>query len=379
MARGVRHALADRTLFTPMLHTDPTHRVDVAVVGGGLSGLVAAVALRRAGLETAVVEARDRLGGRVEAMPGGGADLGPAWFWPHHRHMAHLVEARGLGTFEQPTAGDAMWDAASGGGAVRVPGGGDEAPSFRVVGGMSALVDSLARDVGPVVLGAPVERIVRTDDGAEVTARRASGEPVVVKARAVVVALPPALAAQTLAFGPPLEPERMRLLGSVATWMSWSMKVALAYPEATWRRAGLSGLGLSPGGFVSQFFDATEPGDDALAVLVGWADPVRAQRMTPDERRREATAQATRLFGVGAPTAYAERDWSAEPFTTEAGGQAAGLGLFGHARLRDTLWDGRLHLAGAETAAESPGYLDGAVVRGEEVARAVVASLTAVS
>lgn len=353
----------------------PPYRVDVAVVGGGVSGLVAAVELRRAGWETVVIEARGRLGGRVEGVPGVGTDLGPAWVWPHHRHVGRLLAARGLRTFEQPTAGDTMWDGGAGRGVVRVPGGDDEAPSLRVEGGMTALVASLARDAGPVELGAVAERIARTDGGVRATARRVGGTPLTVQARAVVVALPPALAAQTLAFKPPLASGHMWLLGSVATWMSASMKVALLYPEPAWRRAGLSGLGLSPEGFVSQFFDATEPGDGAPGVLVGWAEAGRAQRMTPDARRRAAAAQATRLFGVGAPTAYAERDWSAEGFTTAAGGQTAGTGLFGHARLRDALWDGRLHLAGAETAAESPGYLDGAVARGEEVARAVAERL----
>lgn len=46
--------------------TDKTvHTTDVVVIGGGFAGLVAARDLTRAGIDTIVVEARDRLGGRA--------------------------------------------------------------------------------------------------------------------------------------------------------------------------------------------------------------------------------------------------------------------------------------------------------------------------
>ncbi len=56
---------------------------DVVVVGAGLSGLQAAYSAQQAGLSVAVVEARDRVGGKVFSVPlasgRGFADLGAAW------------------------------------------------------------------------------------------------------------------------------------------------------------------------------------------------------------------------------------------------------------------------------------------------------------
>ncbi len=47
---------------------DASERVDVVVVGAGLAGLTAAYELREAGRDVVVVEARDRVGGRVRTL-----------------------------------------------------------------------------------------------------------------------------------------------------------------------------------------------------------------------------------------------------------------------------------------------------------------------
>jgi len=65
----------------------------VLVVGAGVAGLTAANALTHAGVECVVLEARDRIGGRLHTVDVGGSpvDLGGSWAadpWTEMRRQA---------------------------------------------------------------------------------------------------------------------------------------------------------------------------------------------------------------------------------------------------------------------------------------------------
>jgi len=87
---------------------------DVAIVGAGLTGLTAAAELERLGLTTAVLEARDRVGGRVRsialsdrvAIDQGGQFIGPPREGPWL--MDEVCRALGVQRFRTPGQGEKL-------------------------------------------------------------------------------------------------------------------------------------------------------------------------------------------------------------------------------------------------------------------------------
>jgi len=83
--------------------------VDVVVVGAGYAGLTAATVLADAGVDVAVVEARDRVGGRVytEVLEDGTPiDHGGQWVGPTQKRLLALATRTGVETFATYDAGN---------------------------------------------------------------------------------------------------------------------------------------------------------------------------------------------------------------------------------------------------------------------------------
>lgn len=77
--------------------------LDAIVVGGGISGMVAADRLRAAGRSVVVLEARDRVGGRTCTVDllGHPVDVGGQWIGPTQKRAHALARRLGLTTYEQ--------------------------------------------------------------------------------------------------------------------------------------------------------------------------------------------------------------------------------------------------------------------------------------
>lgn len=444
---------------------------DVAVVGAGFAGLTAARSIVDAGRSAVVVEARDRVGGRVHNQSIGDGkmvEMGGQWIGPTQDRMYELCKSLGVGTFPTYDSGATLaflngkryrysgllprmnpfvtldlaqaflriermakkiplerpWEAK---GAKALDGQtleswmrahmktkgarsliaafmravfaaepsnysllhtlfyirsgtnfdnlirfGGGAQQDRIVGGSQILPIKMAEGLGDSVM---VDSPVRAIDQSR-AAVRVESDRLIVEAKRVIVAVPPALAAR-IRFEPPLPGHRAQLhqripQGSV-------VKINAIYDSPFWREDGLKGQAGDPDALVEFTADNTPP-DGAPGVLVGFieGDHARAYgREDPSERRKLVLDDLVRYFGpkAGVPADYHERDWTAEEWTRGCYGGHFPPGVwtsYGSA-LREPV--GRIHWAGTETAAVWNGYMDGAISSGERAASEALAAI----
>ncbi|WP_097461468.1 flavin monoamine oxidase family protein [Mangrovitalea sediminis] len=348
----------------------------VAIVGGGLSGLYAALRLTQAGIDFRLLEARERLGGRIHSgYSSAGAtdtasafDLGPSWFWPDFQPlMTRLTADLNLATFPQYTDGDMVVERAQSLPPQRMAGFDQGNLSLRIAGGTSALIQALVARIHPerLLLNHPVTaaRLVGDSIHLDVDNRPEAGAPLAFSH--LLLAAPPRLLAGSLDIQPPLRPQERNHWVDMPTWMAPHAKYVAIYDAPFWRQQGLSGMARSMVGPLAEIHDATSAkGQAALFGFVGVPADVR-QRLGPEALKHHCRTQLERLFGpqAGAPLDEHLKDWASDPFTATAADREPGDHPVATVDLSQVTgpWAGRMMLISSEAALEQPGYMEGAL------------------
>jgi monoamine oxidase len=214
-----------------------------------------------------------------------------------------------------------------------------------------------------VRLSTPVRRIVQDEGGVTVHTDAAT---ITAKYTVVTTAT---MHRKDIAFEPAL-PERTVSLSKL--WRLGGLsKAYVAYETPFWRKDGVSGEAISDTGAVFITFDVGP--DDGPGILLGFCDPVLFDGFDPENRKRRVIEQMADLYGPQArsPIDYVDHCWLEEEFG--AGGPNPALPPFALTSYAAALTEphGRVEWAGTETAAESSGCMNGAVLTGQQAAERV--------
>ena len=286
------------------------------IIGAGLSGLSLAYFLQQAGKDFLILEARDRVGGRIltsRTDNGAPMELGATWLGKKHTELVGLLTGLGVGVFEQVTGGRAVYEASSLSPAQIVQLPHNDEPSYRIAGGSDTLIRELRSKLPEdrIHLSEAVRSLKETPDYLEVTTGKG-----VYHAEKVVSTLPPYLFTSKVEVSPALPAQLLTVARQTHTWMGESIKVGLRYAQPFWREnGGPGGTIFSNVGPVTEMYDHTNV-ENSQYALKGFLNGTY-HSLTRAERRDMVLAQLRKYYGdvVDDYLAYEEGVWRAETHT----------------------------------------------------------------
>lgn len=296
------------------------HDFDVVVIGAGAAGLSTARDLADAGRRVVVVEARDRIGGRMwtdrttMSVP---VELGCEYIHGATASTWDLVRKLGLKTLRAEITASRTKP----GGPWKKTVEGDVPPeyqNFHIIGGYNQILTPLA-DQLDIRLNTVAQRVEHSSAGVVVQAEQ-QGCPVSYRARAAVVAVPVAvLAADAIKFSPALPSTKVEAFKAVPQEPITKVLMEFDHPVIpddadVVEEAGLtwSLLNGSQGvpGFSGQIFVMGADQEEATRLLA-----------LPRERRHAEVLQVIR--GIAGdrslePVKVAEHEWAKDPYARAA-------------------------------------------------------------
>lgn len=359
--------------------------LDTAIVGGGLCGLALAAQLTRRGRDFELFEARQRWGGRILTidckLSGHAIDLGASWFWPDRQPLlTALLSELGLESFAQFDEGAILRLSEADAKAEKIEvAGGVHGGARRIAGGAQKVIEALRRELPQDRLHQDCQ-IVGLRDGEDhvVLTIEEGGSTRVVEARRVVLALPPRLAEERIAFAPALDETMRETMRDAPTWMAAQAKAVTTFANPAWRASGQSGNAFvtHEQAVFDEIFDASDA-RGSEAALGGFL------ALGPDLREAFSVglpilmhSQFEQVFGIpleGREHFY--QDWATDAETCSALDRERGreeARTTANPMLRRALWGGRLHLGGSETGSRQAGYMEGALEAAQRIGRDII-------
>ena len=343
----------------------------IIIIGAGLSGLLTAYRLKKKGIPFKILEARSRIGGRINTLYGTDntpVEMGATWFLGQHIHLVALLEELGIEYFEQYMKGTVFFQQFSNSPAqsIQIP---SQPPSYRISGGTANLINTLYQnlDKNDVLLNQLVKEIKFHKNSVQVITNDAFLE-----GNRVVLCIPPKLWAKKILFEPHLPNDLMNVAKQTHTWMEDSIKVALTYKTPFWQQENLSGALFSNTGPITELYDHCNQ-ERSKYALCGFMNS-SFKNLDYAERRARVVNHIKNVFGAKAEEFmdYEECVWSKEENTFEE----SDLSLYPHQNNGNPIFGkfyfGKLLISSSESASEFPGYMEGAVYSANVIAKKIM-------
>jgi len=336
---------------------------DIVIIGAGLTGLSLAYYLRNSSKSIHILEARDRIGGRIQTSSENGLatmEMGATWFGKKHTVLVDLLQQLDIEIIEQEMGETAIYEAISTSPPqiVQLPPNND--PTYRIKAGTESLITTLRSKLGTNVKIHTSELIKTISFGKDRVNINSSNYQIT--CAEVISTLPPNLLINTIQIEPSLPIAIVDLLKTTHTWMGESIKIGLHYAHPFWQENNLSGTIVSNVGPIPEMYDHSNPEKKQYA-LKGFLNSTYFS-LSKEERKSKILKQLSKYYGnqVNNLLQYEEKVWSLDPLTyTPYDSHVLPHQHNGHSKFREPLFDHKFFIAGSETAELFPGYMEGAI------------------
>lgn len=335
----------------------------IVILGAGLSGLSTAYLLKKRGISVQLLEARNRIGGRIDTIAGKQntpMEMGATWLGKKHQHLISFLMEIDIKIFQQYISGVTLFETMSFTPPQRFEVPASDEPSFRIQGGTSQVIFKLADLIGSesITLQFPVATIEKKENHLIIS--NTAGDKI--EADIIISTIPSKLFAQSIKCTPALPADVLKVFSNTQIWMENSIKFSVEYAHPFWKEKGLSGAVFSQSSLIPEMYDHTNFEENKYA-LKGFLNSSIVQ-YEKGVREKMVIQNLKKFFGDEAENhlGYFDRIWENEKYTYSPTDNFLPPHYNnGHPIYQDSYWDEALFFSGTETSTQYGGYMEGAI------------------